>query len=251
MTLWARLTWLAADPAALASGLERRLGVPGRDAVPTRGARLLDLGTAELEVRPWVREGPDDRPRTAGRLVLEPVSGAGDDEPGPGDHVPGPDAAVGDASRVVLVGIGWSTVELDRAEADLDPWLGPEAGIVGADPQLGARARLRTAGSLPSDWIVLLEPSTEGRAAASLARDGEGPCALYLHVGPATGRAGLEAWLGVAAGRGLRLVGGIEDGGPFGAQALVAGWPPSGPHVLLVEGRSPASPGDAASTIAP
>ena len=44
----------------------------------------------------------------------------------------------------------------------------------GAEPHLGARARVRDADGLPGDAMVLLEPTTEGRLAASLARDGEG-----------------------------------------------------------------------------
>ena len=239
MSRWARLTWQSADPSTLAAGLQARLGVPARDGGLVLGAHLLHLGSAELEVRPWVREGPDDRPRDTGRLVLEPVPGG----------EPAPATAPGGAPAVELVGIGWSTVELDRSEAELDPWLGAGAACVAHDPQLGARARLRGGGRLPATWIVLLEPSTEGRVAASLARDGEGPCAIYLAPDGPRDRAALDAWLAAAAARGLRTVGGVEEDGPFGAQALVAGSPPSGPHVIVVEGRSPASVVDAAGTI--
>src|SRR4029079_9859029 len=136
-------------------------------------ARLLDLGNALLEVRPWVSEGPDDPPRRGGRLMLEPVPG-GDSDP-----------VAGAGAQLRLIGLGWSTVELDRAASELEPWLGPPAaGNPRPDPHLGATAIVRPGAALPGDWTVLLEPATEGGTAASLARDGEGPCALYLRPAP-------------------------------------------------------------------
>lgn len=259
MQLWARLTWQAKDPSALAGELARRLLVPARPGGLVPGARLLRLGTCELEVRPWIREGPDDDPRPAGRLMLEPVPNGED----------GPDPAPPDApDAVVLLGLGWATVDLDRAEAELEMWLGPPpaglgtgdgdagaagdgagavaaAGAVGApvDEHLGARARLREGAGLPGAWTVLLEPSTEGRTAASLARDGEGPCALYLR--PA---AGLDAWVEAARARGV-TVSALREG-PFGDEVLLASGP-SGPHVIVTEGRTPVSGAAAAGTIAP
>ena len=128
--------------------------------------------------------------------MLEPIPGG---EPAPEDEDP-------DAHRPLrLAGTGWATVELDRAEDELGMWLGDGAGDAGgvppdaADPHLGAFARVRPAGGLPGDSFVLLEPSTEGRLAASLARDSEGPCALYLR--PAVG---LTAWAAAARERGVR-----------------------------------------------
>jgi hypothetical protein len=236
--LWARLTWQARDPAALADELAQRLGIPARPGGLVPGARLLRLGTCELEVRPWIREGPADDPRPAGRLMLEPVP---DGEASP-DHAP---PAVPDP--LVLVGLGWATVDLDRAEADLEMWLGPAplapdgAGL--PDEHLGARTRLRESAGLPGAWTVLLEPSTEGRAAASLARDGEGACALYLR--PA---AGLDPWVEAAVERGVSVSG--RRDGPFGAQVLLASGP-SGPHVIVTEGQAPPSSAAAASTIEP
>ena len=146
----------------------------------------------------------------------------------------------------MLVGLGWCTVELDRAESELDPWLGPrpsgvppgvevDADGLGTDEHLGARVRLREGAGLPGAWMVLLEPSTEGRTAASLARDGEGPCALYLR--PAVG---LDAWLDAARGRGVTAS--SQRDGPFGVQVLLAG-SPAGPHVIVTEGRTPVSVG--------
>lgn len=241
MTLWARLTWQAKDPAATAGELARRLSVAVVPGGLVPGARRLGLGNAELEVRPWIREGPGDDPRAAGRLVLEPVPN--------GEEPPRP--ATG-AESLELVGLGWCTVELDRTESELDPWLGPrpscpspgvelDADGLLADEHLGARALLREGAGLPGEWMVLLEPSTEGRTAASLARDGEGPCALYLR--PA---AGLDAWLDAAREGGVTA--GSQRDGPFGVQVLLAG-SPAGPHVIVTEGRTPVSAAAQAGTI--
>lgn len=216
MLLLARLTWQAADPSALAADLAHRLGIAAVPGGSVRDSRLLHLGGALLEIRPWVREGPRDTPRAAGRLMLEPVP-------------TGEEAPTGSAS-LRLAGLGWATVDLDRAADELSPWLadGTPLNTGDADPALGARARVRTSDGLPGDAMVFLEPSTEGRAAASLARDGEGPCALYLR--PAVG---LDAWLAEAVSRGVRASRGGSVAGPLGRQVLVGGCPPTGPHVIL------------------
>jgi hypothetical protein len=121
-------------------------------------------------------------------------------------------------------------------------WLGPRTGGPLDDEDLGAGARLHAGGGLPGTWTVLLEPSREGRAAASLARDSEGPCALYLQ--PA---AGLDEWL-TTAGASPPLVRRPRNG-PFGRQLLLAG-APAGPHVIVTEGRPPVSEQAAPGTIA-
>ncbi len=231
MMLWARLTWQAPDPGGLVADLERRLEISSRPGGLVPGASLLDLGTALLEVRPWIHEGPADREYAAGRLLLEPVPG-GEEPPGPGT-----------GGAMTLAAFGWATVEVDRAERELDLWLGPPAGGEGGDEHLGARARLRRGAGLPGEWSIMLEPQREGRAAASLARDGEGPCAIYLR--PAVG---LAPWSQRARERRLRI--GSERQGPLGRQVLLPGRP-DGPHVIVTEGRSPLSPGSDAGTIAP
>ncbi len=260
MSFWARLTWQTAEPATLAADLALRFGVVAHPGGLVADAWLLDMGTAYLEVRPWVREGPADNPTTAGRLVLEPVPGGEElarvETPGAAErsaHGAAERSAHGAADRsadgavpLVLVAIGWATVDTDRAEADLDMWLDPAPpgrppDVV--DPHLGARIRLRGAGSLPGAWIALVEPSTEGRAAASLARDGEGPCALYLAAPD-----GLDAWLAVATARGIALRGAPEPG-PFGLQVALAGAPAAGPHVMVSAHQTPPSSGAQASTI--
>jgi hypothetical protein len=75
-----------------------------------------------------------------------------------------------------VVALGWGTVDLERAMAEVAE-LGGLRWAAAADPLLGARG-LR-AGLAPVD-LVVLEPVTEGRLAAFLARNGEGCCALYL-----------------------------------------------------------------------
>ena len=242
MTRWARLTWQVARPAGLAADLGRRLGVallPYEALDDAAGphealddAFLLPLGTADLEVVPWRREAPGDEPQPAGRLLLEPFEdGAADVKVRPG--VP----------PFTLAGVAWATVELDRAEADLEGWLAPVAGGLAAEgpavevpgatePHLGARTRVRAAPELPGEVLVLSEPVTEGRLAASLARDGEGPCALYLAP-----REGLESWIRAARARGVTLAG--PAAGPFGRSVLLAGGAAAGPHVIIVESSAP------------
>jgi hypothetical protein len=237
VTLWARLTWQAAAPDRLAAGLARRLGMDARPGGVTPGTWVFELGAVPLEVRPWLREGPGDEPRPWGRLVLEPVPGgesSTQEAATGGDDAP---RAPGVRHRMRLVAVGWATVDTDRAEADLDTWLGPprEGGRdAGDDLHLGARVRLRGAGSLPGDWLAFLEPATEGRAAASLARHGEGPCALYLH--PAVG---LDAWLAWTREAGIREWAGEPRPGPLGLEIALAGVPSAGPHVLVVERGTP------------
>lgn len=73
-----------------------------------------------------------------------------------------------------LVAIGWSTVDMDRAEADF----GLEFEDAGPDEALGARCRI--ARDAPGAVLVLLEPVTEGRLTASLARLDEGPAITWF-----------------------------------------------------------------------
>ena len=120
-----------------------------------------------------------------------------------------------------LAAIGWATVEHARAERELDELLAPEepataGGAQGAswaalprDTSLGARAWLRLRsdpGKAPA--LVVLEPDTEGRLAASLARFGEGVAVIYL-----------------------------GDGRP-GPGTLVRGGAPWGPHAIVLGSRN-------------
>jgi hypothetical protein len=74
--------------------------------------------------------------------------------------------------------LGWATVDASRAEHAF-----PEVAFRPAanDVALGARARAGRWGGIE---LLLLEPATEGRLAAALARHGEGPVALYVAALP-------------------------------------------------------------------
>jgi hypothetical protein len=87
------------------------------------------------------------------------------------------------SQRLSLVAVGWATVDAERtlAEWGTDAELSPDADL--ERTSLGARAWLVDPAGLA---IVVLEPSTEGRLAAALARHGEGPCALYVTAGAST-----------------------------------------------------------------
>lgn len=125
---------------------------------------------------------------------------------------------------------GWATVELDRAEAAFRnvPVDGLSAQAEDAvarvdsrDELLGAFARVIR--DPDGREIALLEPFTEGRLAASLARHGEGFAALYL-IADAEAPALARAAGVVLSAPGL---------GPFGTQRLVVGGPRSGPFFII------------------
>lgn len=126
-------------------------------------------------------------------------------------------------------GLGWATVELDRAAASLvgELSLPPQAFDDAADSiALGARCRLARGVLTGGASLVLLEPATEGRLAASLARLGEGPASVWLSV------PGLAAT--VAALRAVGVATSAERSGPFGPERLILGGPVHGPHRLLI-----------------
>ena len=128
-----------------------------------------------------------------------------------------------------LVAIGWATVDLERTLAALTAALGvPDDAFVEAAESVTLGARCRVAATALPDGVALaiLEPSTEGRLATTLARLDEGPSVTWY--------AGLgEQGPGVGPAR----------PGPFGPERLVAGDPVHGPHRFLIS--------DAAGTIAP
>ncbi len=128
------------------------------------------------------------------------------------------------------IALGWATVELDRAASELGAALGiPAECFLGTAESLALGARCRVAHhALPGGVsLVLLEPATEGRLAAALARVGEGPAAIWLAVPdlPAAIDALRLARVDTAAGR----------AGPFGVERLVLDGPVHGPHRLLVQ----------------
>jgi hypothetical protein len=198
------LRWLAREPSAAIARVAARL------LLEADGDRL-DLGDTTL------RFVPDDDARGDGRLVLAPSSTA---HPREARAVP----------PLRIAALGWATVETERALAEFAAAL--DIGTAGqtADPDrlLGGSAHVIADPRLPGGRVVLLEPTTEGRLAATLARDAEGPCVLYLR--PADG---LDAWIGRARSHGIACS--RPDAGPLGRSALVLGGSVAGPHLLVVE----------------
>jgi ribosomal protein S18 acetylase RimI-like enzyme len=116
----------------------------------------------------------------------------------------------------------WATVDLDRAVAEF----GGTLEALADDQLLGAKVGLvRRAVGWP---VAVLEPTTEGRLAATLARVGEGPAGWY-----AFDPEGLDARAARARAVGRSIKG--APSGPFGAAVLVRDRPLSGPHLVLVE----------------
>jgi hypothetical protein len=139
-----------------------------------------------------------------------------------------------DARRVT----GWATVELDRAERDGPAGFAPGRSTtvkdVPDDLLLGARCRLVGLGPGERE-LLLLEPATEGRIAASLARFGEGPVVLYLIL------AQEEFGQLVRAAGPAGLVLSTEAPGPFGPQRLVVGGSPWGAHLCVARSTGAAT----------
>lgn len=124
-----------------------------------------------------------------------------------------------------VVAVGWATVELDRATAELATLLVPGTAFAEATAceHLGARCRIGRVrpGAAPAEVVVLLEPSTEGRLAATLARYDEG---WQVSWEAADSAAVPSPDLGLSAQR----------PGPLGPERLVLGGPVAGPHRLVV-----------------
>ncbi len=133
--------------------------------------------------------------------------------------------------------VGWATVELDRAELEVPtafpamrsatPEAAPEERLLGA--------RCRRLGFDSGRGVVLLEPSTEGRLAAALARHGEGPLVAYL-IGDASSTER-------ARRAGFTVTG--EHPGPLGRERLVIVGRRDGPFaVVVVESDVASAAGD-------
>lgn len=146
-----------------------------------------------------------------------------------------------------IAAVGWATVDLERAAAEWSMAAGSEAAA-SAEPQiaatpapddvaLGAFARRL---DLPDGPLLLLEPRTEGRLAAALARHGEGPIALYVTMSSAADPIADPGALSLPAGD------------PLGGRSRLARPPyPWGPFLLYHQPMStgptirPASDADA------
>jgi hypothetical protein len=125
-------------------------------------------------------------------------------------------------TRAEVVAVIWATVDVDRVVAEF----GLPAEALPDDTLLGAVVRLvRPPGAEP---IALLEPTTEARLAATLAKSGEGPAGQYILATD-----GLSSVIARATATGMSTK--RADHGPFGPSALVLGGPATGPHLIIVE----------------
>jgi len=120
-----------------------------------------------------------------------------------------------------LVAVGWATVELERAVPQLAAALGVDSTIFVAaagSTALGARGLIATGILEDGLSLIAIEPSTEGRTAAALARWDEGPIAAWYAPTVVVAQDPGRPW---------------RDG-PFGPERIVGGDPLTGPHRLLV-----------------
>ena len=133
------------------------------------------------------------------------------------------DAARTGPERRRILAVIWATVDRERVLAGLES----EAEHLPDDPLLGASVSLVRPAD--GDPIAVLEPNTEGRLAATLARNDEGPAGEYVEA-----PIGLEELGDAAAREGLALTPWAQ--GPFGRSVLVLSAASAGPHLILVEG---------------
>jgi hypothetical protein len=127
-----------------------------------------------------------------------------------------------------IVALGWATVDIDavRRRIEADAGFGAFAPAP-RDDHLGARAVVHRPPEPSGEPIeVLLEPDTEGRLAASLARHGEGFAAIWFGPRPHTSEDPPDGF------------GRLADG-PLGPCRLLLGGPPWGLSVLLLENAAP------------
>jgi hypothetical protein len=122
--------------------------------------------------------------------------------------------------------VGWATIEHERAARELAHLLGPGATFEGAPSSviLGARCLVGPAADSLGLRIVLLEPDTEGRLAATLARAGEGWAAMWT----------VDEAVATRPGTGVPRRSAARPG-PFGDERLLLGGPVAGPHRLFIE----------------
>ncbi len=221
-----RVRWIAEDVEQVRLVLAAGLGIDVPTGVPVDSPGLRLEVSASLPVM---------APAAGDRLEVAEV----DPPRGRGGSI-GPPAT---ASARVLA-LGWVTVDGDRAAAAA---AGVRWTAVPRDAPLGARALLGDARGVGAAMgapgaaaaVLLLEPDTEGRVAAFLARHGEGLAVLYV---------GLSApAVTVARARLARLGSRTVSGpGPFGSELAIMGTPASGPTLVMVEMTGPRrSGGDA------
>jgi hypothetical protein len=125
----------------------------------------------------------------------------------------------------------WATVDTDRALVELHARVGSPAAN---DELLGARVSV-VAATPARPVLAVVEPITEGRLAATLARHGEGSVGRYVEVADGLAPARRRA---AVAGIGVSRV----AEGPFGPSMLVLLGPVTGPHLILCDPAVPSTP---------
>lgn len=155
------------------------IGIPDQATL----SRLLREGGAQLFPQ-WLAASPALEPR----ILWWGVRGAaldGLERPAADDAraglYPRPFDDWTDAPRGLVI----ATLDAGRATTDLSPAFGQDWHDGPDDEVLGARCRSLRVGRA---MLVLAEPSTEGYAAACLARFGEGPIAVALDGTSEAGR---------------------------------------------------------------
>jgi hypothetical protein len=114
-----------------------------------------------------------------------------------------------------VIALGWATVDTERGTGELADY-GPFEPAAD-EAILGARSVVGPPG--PDDLrVAIVEPNTEGRLAATLARHDEGPAVLWV-----AGTPGADLRLSTAAD------------GPFGNERLVLGGRLGGRYLIVVE----------------
>ena len=209
-----RLIWWTPDLPTTLRRFGRLLDVQ-LAASSSGGPVVLGLGPTALEFRSSSdRSGPRRGDPRDEVIELAPAPG----------RPSTPEPPVHPAQVVSLAAVGWATVDATRTAEAFAPLHFEPAG---ADQALGASV---LAASAADPAVLLLEPHTEGRLAAALARHGEGPVALYIRV---------------EAGRWSRHRPMLQDAGeriervpepPLGGAAwLLRPSRPWGPFLVLVE----------------
>lgn len=190
------IRWSTRDPDALVARLRG-------SGFTVESGRVVDFPSATI--------GIDAGTSSTDRLEIAEGSALPGSSPGP--HPNGVED---------VLAIGWATVDSQRFVAGLGP---AAVEQLPDDPHLGAFV-VRDGLARPATLIV--EPSTEGRLSATLARSGEGPVAIYLGLGGTE----LDA-LAAAARQGGVHVSTVQPG-PLGPSAVLLGGRIWDPVVLLV-----------------
>jgi hypothetical protein len=127
-----------------------------------------------------------------------------------------------------IVALGWATVDIDAVRRRIEADAGFGAFVAAPrDEHLGARAVVHRPGEPSGEPIeILLEPDTEGRLAASLARHGEGFAAIWFGPREDTSQDPPDGFGRLAHG-------------PLGPCRLLLDGPPWGLSVLVLENDPP------------